>query len=152
MHSVIGSARIKCGQKGREYTASLKNFTNEDGTHAEEDLVEGKELMWEVKGKSYPVTFLHIYVKGTFGFTHTCVNFYIVTVLTCMQVGSSVYMHRTNIRGYMHGVHMWFLETRVQQMRVNVNHILTSTYILFFLCVHWAVVMINVGLTQVRPK
>ena len=69
-----------------------------------------------------------------------------------MQVGSSAYMHHTNIRGYMHGAHMWFLETRVQQMRVNVNRILTSTYIVFFLCVHWAVVMINVGLTQVRPK
>ena len=80
MHSVIGSARIKCGQKGREYTASLKNLTNKDGTHAEEDLVKGKEWMWEVKGKSYPVNFLHIYVKGTFGFTRTCVNFYIVTV------------------------------------------------------------------------
>ena len=53
-------ATIKCSQNGNTYTTSLKRLAKEDGSLSSEDLVPGTELMWEYKGKSYPVKLVEL--------------------------------------------------------------------------------------------
>lgn len=46
----------KCQQTGRRVTVKVKDLSAEDGKLPE--LVEGRELLADVKGKSYPVKFV----------------------------------------------------------------------------------------------
>lgn len=57
MHA--GMAIVQCSQTAKRYTVQAKCLSREDGEHLHnEDFTKGSQLMWQYKGKDYPVTFV----------------------------------------------------------------------------------------------
>ena len=52
-------AIVQCAQTAKQYSAQVKHLSREDGEHlTDNDFTIGSVLMWQYKGKDYPVTFV----------------------------------------------------------------------------------------------